>query len=128
MARELLDWAPVPDLTKCDIFSLGITALEIVSGIQVASEGEEWHLLRSGIKSDFAILHGVPLEVQEILVALMAATPSERPSAHACLESFANLKSDLERELMYQKKYAEQLRSQLNSRAITSTRRRNTVY
>jgi len=128
MARELLDWGPVPDLTKCDIFSLGITTLEIVSGVQVASEGQEWHLLRSGLKSDFAILNGVSAEVQEILIALMAASPTDRPSAHACLETFANLKSDLERELMYQKKYAEQLRSQLNSRAVTSIRRRNTVY
>ena len=25
MAQELLNWDPIPDLTKCDIFSLGIT-------------------------------------------------------------------------------------------------------
>jgi len=47
LAREMLDWAPVEDLTKCDLFSVGITAYEMVSNKAVPSHGDEWQMLRA---------------------------------------------------------------------------------
>lgn len=47
MARELLDWGP-KDLTKCDIFSLGITVFEIVTKSEIPANGEYWQSLRNG--------------------------------------------------------------------------------
>jgi serine/threonine protein kinase len=45
MAFELLQ-GTFTDLTKCDIFSLGITLYEIISRLPLPSSGEDWHRLR----------------------------------------------------------------------------------
>ena len=47
MARELLDWVAPSDLTKCDIFSIGITVFEIVPGNPVPLNGPLFNQLRS---------------------------------------------------------------------------------
>ena len=38
----------IPDLRKADIFSLGAMMYELMSGTDLATNGEAWHLLRSG--------------------------------------------------------------------------------
>jgi len=122
MARELLDWGRAADLRKCDIFSLGISTLEISTRIQVAAEGPPWHELRNGLAITSPQVAGLPAELQEILVSLMAAAPSDRPTADMCLSLFTVLKSDLERELMFQIKYNATLKSKLDSSQGTKSK------
>lgn len=45
MSLELLNGS-FTDLTKCDIFSLGISVYEIVTQIPLPANGEYWHQLR----------------------------------------------------------------------------------
>lgn len=82
MARELLDWGGVDDLTKCDIFSLGITVYELLTGDLLPYNGPVWQDLRQSkftLPSSFASL--APL-----LYQLMASIPSHRPTASQCLQ------------------------------------------
>jgi wee1-like protein kinase len=61
LAPELLDIIPddatsIPDLTKCDIFSLGATVLEIMRGEQLPKNGPDWHRIRDS--GDGLVLKG----------------------------------------------------------------------
>lgn len=50
LALELLSNDPnaeLPDLKKADVFAFGILLFELIEGRRVASNGEEWHLLRN---------------------------------------------------------------------------------
>ena len=51
LAKELLSrdlQSLVPDLKKSDIFSLGITAYELITLEELTTNGEEWRDLRDG--------------------------------------------------------------------------------
>jgi len=51
LAQELLSKDAsdlLPDLKKCDIFSLGITAYELITLEELEKNGEEWRTLRNG--------------------------------------------------------------------------------
>jgi len=114
MAVELLSWGPVADLTKCDIFSAGITTLEIASGVEMPFNGDQWHQLRAGLTREvLPVSDRITDELLDIIKYLMAPNPADRPSAQHCLDSYNVLKSDLEKELFYQKTYAESLRNKL---------------
>ena len=131
MASELLQWTPVDDLTKCDVFSLGITCYELSSGNSVKSNGDEWHALRS---DNIPFPDSFPTELIEILKKMMKSNPLQRPTASDCLEKFFVLKSDLEKELYFSNKIVQQLKSQLetqndnpNIRSGRKLKRNNTI-
>ena len=131
MANELLQWSPVEDLTKCDIFSLGITCYEISSGASVKGCGEEWHALRS---DNIPFPDNFPNELTGILKKMMQSNPKNRPTASDCLENYFVLKSDIEKELYFSNKIVQQLKSQLldqqlsdNPRSGRKLKRNNTI-
>jgi len=50
LALELLSNDPnaeLPDLKKADVFAFGILLFELIEGWRVASNGDEWHMLRN---------------------------------------------------------------------------------
>lgn len=53
---------------QCDVFSLGITLYEIISGRPLPPNGEEWHSLRSG-KAGMPM--GLPAELSKTLHEMM---------------------------------------------------------
>ena len=126
MASELLQWTITDyDLTKCDIFSLGITCYEISSGISVKGCGDEWHALRSDC---IPFPDNFPTELTGILKKMMQSNPQNRPEASECLENFFVLKSDIEKELYFSNKIVQQLKSQLeNPRSSRKLKRNNTI-
>ncbi|CAM9480020.1 unnamed protein product, partial [Ectocarpus fasciculatus] len=67
MSKELLN-DDHSNLTKCDVFSLGITLYEIISGRPLPPNGEEWHRLRSG-KAGMPM--GLPAELSKTLLEMM---------------------------------------------------------
>lgn len=147
MAKELLDWKPVEDLTKCDIFSLGITAFEVSScGChKLEAHGPEWHLLRNGITSvalnnafnnnnlfalqDINGNHSLTNELSLILSEMLAEIPKNRPSAQFCLDSHYELKSKLEKEVHVLKLRLEKEVNKNNFSASSKTKlkRHNTI-
>lgn len=118
MARELLDWDAPSDLTKCDIFSLGVTAYEIVSRVEAPLNGPIFHELRSGTLPHPP--HGISAEMLEILQHMMAPAPKDRPTAQNCLDQYLALKSDVEKELYYQRLQVESLMRELETQTDNS--------
>ena len=110
MPVEMLSWSPVENLTKCDMFSLGISAYELIAHTPVPCEGDHWQLLRS---DHWPMPHGVPEEFADYLSCSMRRNPAHRPSAHECLERYSCLKSELEKELSFQKATVQALKDQL---------------
>lgn len=53
---------------QCDVFSLGITLYEIISGRPLPPNGEEWHSLRSG---KACMPMGLPAELSKTLHEMM---------------------------------------------------------
>jgi len=86
------------DLTKCDIFSLGITMYEIVLNRPLPLEGQEWQDLRAGKLSQ--TLHVQP-ELQTFIRMMMHPDASQRPTA-ADLLTRRQLLSEEEKRLIYE--------------------------
>jgi serine/threonine protein kinase len=111
MARELLNWGPIPDLTKCDVFSLGITVFELYTGVSVEANGSNWHMMRS---AEYTFPANTPDELMSLLNEMMAPEAVNRPSAKACLHTYDALKSPLELELQKQTLRMQSLEERLN--------------
>lgn len=77
MCRELIS-GNHRDLTKCDIFSLGITLYQVIVDQDLPADGPKWHDLRSG-KLDAMV--NAPTELQNIIRQMMHPDGKERPTA-----------------------------------------------
>ncbi|KAK7249063.1 protein kinase [Aureococcus anophagefferens] len=90
MSRELLDdddFTPASekvdrDLTKCDVFSLGATAFELLKRAPLAPNGPAWHALRDG-SPDFPAT--TPADLRDCVAALLHPNPVWRPTAQMAL-------------------------------------------
>ena len=77
MSKDLLDFQP-KDLTKSDIFSLGATMYEVISGRTLPMCGQEWQDLRNG---KVPPLPGTMPCLNAIVKEMMHPDPEKRPSA-----------------------------------------------
>ena len=84
MSMELLS-GDHTDLTKSDIFSLGISLYEIcLGGVRpLPTNGPEWQSLRS---ANFPALASTPGEMLRLLQVMMHPSAATRPSAHDLLK------------------------------------------
>ncbi|XP_013869382.1 membrane-associated tyrosine- and threonine-specific cdc2-inhibitory kinase [Austrofundulus limnaeus] len=76
MAPELLrgEYGPA-----ADVFSLGVSILELACNIEVPNGGEGWQQLRKGhLPSEFT--NGLSVELQSVLRMMLTPEPSERPT------------------------------------------------
>jgi len=79
LAREVLS-GQVEDVTKVDMFALGASAIECLSGRQLPADGPYWHRLRDGLDIE-EYFQGVDNSLVYISRSLTNSKPSERPSA-----------------------------------------------
>ncbi|XP_039991129.1 membrane-associated tyrosine- and threonine-specific cdc2-inhibitory kinase isoform X2 [Xiphias gladius] len=81
MAPELLHGEYGP---AADVFSLGVSILELACNIEVPNGGEGWQQLRQGcLPSEFT--SGLSTELQTVLQMMLAPEPSERPTVSELL-------------------------------------------
>ncbi|KAM9424750.1 membrane-associated tyrosine- and threonine-specific cdc2-inhibitory kinase isoform 2-T2 [Pholidichthys leucotaenia] len=81
MAPELLRGVYGP---AADIFSLGVSILELACNIEVPNGGEGWQQLRRGsLPSEF--MKGLSAELQSVLKMMLTPEPSERPTVSELL-------------------------------------------
>ncbi|XP_033126288.1 membrane-associated tyrosine- and threonine-specific cdc2-inhibitory kinase-like [Anneissia japonica] len=70
---------------EADIFSLGITMLELACDLDLPRNGELWHELRSGKIPD-EITEGVSPDLKEIVEEMMNPDPQLRPNVYELLQ------------------------------------------
>ncbi|MFH4976632.1 hypothetical protein AB6A40_003341 [Gnathostoma spinigerum] len=77
LAPEVLNSTPDK---PADIFSLGITMLELATDMDLPSRGEGWHILREGeIPEEFT--HDLPPKLRYMIFWMMDPDPNKRPTA-----------------------------------------------
>jgi serine/threonine protein kinase len=95
MSMELLSGDNRSDLTKSDVFSMGITMYEICLGRQLPMNGEEWQDIRAGKLSP---LPNTDHDMANIIKRMMDPNPRNRPTP-ASLLKHPQLLSDEEKAL-----------------------------
>ncbi|ELU06630.1 hypothetical protein CAPTEDRAFT_74696, partial [Capitella teleta] len=70
---------------QADVFSLGITILEMASDLDLPRGGDLWHQLRSG-KLPEEFLMGISEEMKTIIRLMMEPDPEKRPTVSEILE------------------------------------------
>lgn len=99
MSMELLS-GDHDDLTKSDIFSLGITFYELcLGGKELPTNGPEWQALRSG---NIPVMPKTPLEMQNFINIMMNPSYVSRPAAGDLLKR-PQLLSDEQMELLIER-------------------------
>lgn len=81
MAPELLrgEYGPA-----ADVFSLGVTMLELACNIEIPNGGDGWQQLREGCLPS-EIISGLSSDFQTVLQMMLAPEPSERPTVSELL-------------------------------------------
>uniref|UniRef100_A0A3Q3BEW9 non-specific serine/threonine protein kinase n=1 Tax=Kryptolebias marmoratus TaxID=37003 RepID=A0A3Q3BEW9_KRYMA len=115
MAPELLrgEYGPA-----ADVFSLGVSILELACNIEVPNGGEGWQQLRQGhLPSEFT--NGLSVELQSVLRMMLTPEPSERPTVSELLALPSVRKHRWKRRIYLT--VAEAMRTLVSLLEITST-------
>ncbi len=81
IARELLENKAGP---HCDIFSAGVTFLELIQQAPAPKDGERWHALRDGVVD---IPESTPESLRVLLLRMLHPDWSVRPTCADILKS-----------------------------------------
>lgn len=71
---------------SCDIFSLGITMLELATDLVLPSNGPLWHQLRREPLPDEYYQDTVPVEIRQLIPSMMLLDYQKRPSVEDLLQ------------------------------------------
>jgi len=86
LSRDMLSF--LPDLKKSDIFSLGITAYELITLSALEKNGPAWRALRDGSFEYPPEVEAVySAEILSIIRRMLSANTDDRPSAAELLDS-----------------------------------------
>ncbi|CAF0880069.1 unnamed protein product [Didymodactylos carnosus] len=86
LALEAVQKPNLPNLSKCDIFSLGLTLYVSGTNKELPVNGNEWQQLRLNINQHLALIQSCSQEFNDLLLNRMCnVDPSERPSAYDLL-------------------------------------------
>ncbi|XP_023331856.1 membrane-associated tyrosine- and threonine-specific cdc2-inhibitory kinase-like [Eurytemora carolleeae] len=89
---------------SCDIFSLGVTILEVACDLDLPSKGQLWRELRSK-GPDLSLTLQLSPELRRVIQLMMTQDPDRRPSVNQILElpSVAQALRRREREVLVQR-------------------------
>uniref|UniRef100_A0A0N5AKU3 non-specific serine/threonine protein kinase n=1 Tax=Syphacia muris TaxID=451379 RepID=A0A0N5AKU3_9BILA len=77
LAREMLNNPPGK---PADIFSLGISILELASDLDLPSRGDGWHILREG-QTPEQFMKDISPKLRNLIFLMMEEDPKKRPTA-----------------------------------------------
>ncbi|CAG0897692.1 unnamed protein product, partial [Darwinula stevensoni] len=97
LAPEVITGEVTP---AADIFSIGITILEMASDLDLPGEGPAWHLLRKGYLPDHLLTH-ISEELKNIMRRMMNPKPWDRPLARELLNEAPFTKLVRKRKLLF---------------------------
>lgn len=122
LARELLNEDIEKDLTKADVYALGMTLVEVMSGGHpLPKQDEEWRRLRDDPDRALMLDDRYSDELRGLVRAMVAVEPHDRPSAAAVVQRLADKsKAQLRRELDSSMARIQQLNRQLNLSSSSS--------
>lgn len=114
LANEMLYDFRAKDCTKGDVFSLGMTMVEVMSGIPAPGNGDIYQQLRFGeMPYD---LSSYPDSLVQLVRKMMSPDPADRPSAASVVSQLKGpSKSQLKKQLSDSFRENELLKSQLHS-------------
>lgn len=81
-----------------DIFSLGITTLELASNLELPANGALWQQLRSSIYPD-EIMKSISTELKTVIISMMEPNHQLRPTVDMLLKSPTIMKLQLQRNV-----------------------------
>ena len=100
MSPELLKANHLCQLNeKCDIFSLGLSILEIVCRIELPPNGEAWRFIRSGnfsLTKDYfnnSNLRENPADIIQLIQDMIRVNSNERKDLNTIIEEYPELKN-----------------------------------
>lgn len=104
MAPEILEATKIKELNeKCDIFSLGLTIIEILFKVELPQNGVLWRQIRSEnfkIPDDFISntnLEEIPKEFFELIYGMIHHDPNIRYNVQQIFENFREIKSRMDK-------------------------------
>lgn len=104
LAPELLnseEYQDKPELTKADVFSLGITLLEIATGYTIPMNGNDWHDLRNERLDILDNVTHLSDSFKKVIKIMLKRDPNQRPSVKELLTKY--LPDKLEVALKWEK-------------------------
>ena len=103
MAPEILEATRIKNLDeRCDIFSLGLSLIEILFRIELPQNGPLWREIRSGgfeIPNEFyehSNISNIPQEFYKLIYGMIHYDPKKRFGISFILENFPELKNRFE--------------------------------
>ncbi|CDW88896.1 wee1-like protein kinase 2 [Stylonychia lemnae] len=106
LAKELLNEdpnIPIPDLTKADIFALGMIIYELVEGVDLMRNGAQWHDLReNNIHFNERAKQEFSSQLLSVIEQMLNPNPDLRPSPGKLLQSFLQSPQEIEISLIKQ--------------------------
>jgi serine/threonine protein kinase len=99
MAPEILEVTKIKDLNeKCDIFSLGLTIIEILFKVELPQNGVLWRQIRNEnftLPNDFlnnSNINEIPKEFFELIYGIIHHDPKKRFDIQQIIENFPEIK------------------------------------
>jgi len=99
MAPEILEVTKIKDLNeKCDIFSLGLTIIEILFKVELPQNGVLWRQIRNEnftLPNDFlnnSNINEIPKEFFELIYGIIHHDPKKRFDIQHIIENFPEIK------------------------------------
>lgn len=115
LPREILQ-EDFSQLSKADVFALGLTLYEVARGEPLPLNGDEWHAIRNG---ELEPIEGYSLEMQLLLKQMVQADPAARPTAaQLVLQSSLCPPTIMSRAQLRRELNAERLKNDILSRQL----------